>query len=233
VALLLDSDAAGTLSLADFIAELDDYGSGLDEDALVAVRHSFKRLLNNRTMLADSLAAELLGAQRFQSGNPWVGSSFVLWRTPIYTIRANTWNPPQAAEAKKWENDLYSYHIVHDHNFAFLTGGYHGCGYRTLRYEYDPEETPFLRVGDRPKTLVESGPAYLAQGELMLYRESRDVHIQEYPAERSISINVMIQSRRKNPQILLDRPDGAITGLLRDGDDLVDTVDRLSRIFAV
>jgi hypothetical protein len=234
MSLLLESDETRTMSLLDYRAVLDSYGDGLDEDALVDTRHAFAALLNNRTMLADALADDLMSPD-FQRGNPWVGPSFVLARTATYTIRVNTWNPPECAEApEEWENALYSYHLAHDHNFAFLTGGYHGPGYRTLRFEYDPEESKHLRVGDVPTTLVELEPAYLGQGAMMLYRESRDVHVQEHPQTMSLSLNVLLPGKRANAQILFSSPGGSVATVLGgQNTEVDDTVDRIARLFGI
>jgi hypothetical protein len=80
--------------------------------------------------------------------------------------------------------------IAHDHNFAFMTGGYFGSGYATVLYEYDaralagvPGERVDLRLVKRTT---------LPQGKVMFYRATEDVHRQERPEEFSISINLVV-----------------------------------------
>jgi hypothetical protein len=202
MALLLKSEETGTATLEELVRSLDSHGPGLNEDTISDFRDVFQAFLNDRTGFSEFLAREII-AGRFQVRNPWVPSSFVLHHGEHYTIRANLWNPPaDPANPRPWEDTLYSYKCAHDHNFAFLTGGFYGPGYVTERFEYDPEETPFLRVGDTPKTLRPLGAAQLEQGSLMLFRESRDVHVQHYPTAASISINILLAGRRNNPQIV-------------------------------
>jgi hypothetical protein len=232
MSLLLESPVTSTMPLSEYTAILDGYGPELNECALIETRDAFKALLNDRSFVADMLSAEIVEG-RFQLVNPWFGSSFVLKSAPSYTIRVNIWNPPQeVATPKSWENLLYSYEYPHDHNFAFLTGGYSGPGYRTIRFEYDPEECLSLRVGDVPKSLTELGPKYLEQGSMMLYRESRDIHVQEYPTAPSISLNVLIPGVKRNPQLVFERAGGPVSRIMRSDSTLPQTLKSIQGLLA-
>ena len=81
--------------------------------------------------------------------------------------------------------------MPHDHNFDFMTVGYHGSGYRTEIYEYDydrvcgyPGEKIDLRFLENTR---------LGRGKVMFYRKSKDVHIQHPPESLSISLNLMLR----------------------------------------
>jgi hypothetical protein len=229
MSLILHADAQGTVELRDYVAALDAFGDELDDDALLSTLPDFRRLLNNRSMLTDHLAAELASQDGFQVRNPWVGPSFVLHRTPAYTIRVNLWVPPASRESvKEWENNLYASHLPHDHNFSFLTGGYLGSGYRTERYEYDPEETASLAVGDKVRTLTDLGTAQLDLYSCMFYRASRDVHVQHYPDELSVSVNVLLRPRGSRPQILFEPGLERVTRLVSQPATMRTTLERIA-----
>ena len=202
MSLLLESSETRVGTLEELVQILDGYGPGLNEDTVLECKDPFQAFLNDPSAFSEFLARQISAGQ-FQLRNPWVPSSFVLHYGKEYTIRANVWNPPvDAANPRDWEDTLYSYKCAHDHNFAFLTGGYYGPGYRTERYEYDPEECRHLKPGDVPRTLRELGQAWLPKGSMMLYRESRDIHVQHYPTGPSVSVNILLAGRRDNPQIV-------------------------------
>jgi hypothetical protein len=91
----------------------------------------------------------------------------------------------------------------HDHNFAFLTGGYHGPGYTTILFEYD--EAQVVGLPGEPVAIRPCGRAALPRGAMMLYEPSRDIHYQEHPAELSISINVVVPGQyQEHDQFLFD-----------------------------
>ena len=83
-----------------------------------------------------------------------------------------------------------AYDFAHDHNYTFMTVTHLGPGYVTEIYEYDYDKVEGY-VGEsvelRFLEKVRFGP-----GTVMLYRASRDVHIQYAPEELAITLNLMV-----------------------------------------
>ncbi len=105
-----------------------------------------------------------------------------------WVVRANVWAPASISPADNWRRSRL-YHDAHDHNFSFLTVGYHGPGYETTIYEYDPERT--TGIAGEPVELRFLERTRLSQDKVMFYRASCDVHSQDYPESLSISINLI------------------------------------------
>ncbi|MEE4288165.1 MAG: transposase [Erythrobacter sp.] len=157
-----------------------------------------RRLTNNRAFLSklliDRLAGRLTGADvpSFDSGygpqaivlSPLRGTG----RRQLF-LRANIW----PAKGDRWLEASgaasFVYGVPHDHNFSFLTSGYHGPGYVSDYYEYEYEEV--AGYPGEPVDLRFTGRSALSQGRIMLYRAHRDVHAQFPPEALSVSLNVM------------------------------------------
>jgi hypothetical protein len=212
--LALGSDATDTLSLDAFVAHLEHDLGVKDQTDLVRAAPAFKCLLNNDRLLADFIAAELTGWRSGRSDHEYVGHTLVLARRPAFMVRANVWVAPDPRKPAPTAQDPgFGYLTPHDHNFAFLTGAYHGPGYETVLFEYDPDAVvgvPGERVELRP-----CGRRAFPRGAMMLYEASRDVHYQEHPAALSITLNVVVTGRyTERAQFLFDVPSGTISAAL-------------------
>ncbi len=183
-----ETDAIG---FEDFIAALDEADCDFeDEDAFAALAPLLKRLANNRDFLGDRIVRELENRCAGQAGtNEYSTQVVMLHRAKNYFIRANFWPSERESLVRMSGTAPFFYGVPHDHNFSFLTVGYFGPGYWSDYYEYDydtvtgyPGEAVDLRFVKR---------ARLEEGQLMLYRAHRDVHLQ-WPADRlSVSLNIM------------------------------------------
>src|SRR5262245_35080108 len=100
----------------------------LDESAL-----AIRKLVNNRHFVTDSLTRQLKNLKAFQAGNLYTTQVFLLDKQYSFFFRVCMWLPPENRPGET----LYFYDTAHDHNFSFLTAGYHGAGYRTFIYGYD------------------------------------------------------------------------------------------------
>jgi len=208
--------SASSLSLEEYIEYVDRCVDVTDEDALLASAEQLGELANDRKFLVRRFNLELRDWATFQEGNPYSSQTLSLGHGRGFYVRANMWVPPSISPAgNDWESDLFAYARPHDHNFSFLTIGYHGSGYRTTIYEYDHERVvgyPGERVDLR---FLED--TSLDRGKVMFYRASRDVHRQEHPVDFSISINLMVVSPEviSNSQYWFDLEQGTIRDYVR------------------
>lgn len=140
--------------------------------------------------------------------------SFIIAVREKFYIRCNIWSPlSPKLKSLSFQRRLYSLEVPHDHNFSFLTVGYAGPGYRTDTFEYD-RTLVGGRIGEKVG-LVPTGSHVLSAGDVVLYRQGIDAHVQHQPVEMSASINIMFLSdyTRREWQYLFDLEAGTISGL--------------------
>lgn len=184
-----------SISIAEYCEWMEANVDFRDEASVLASASTFHQLSNNRTLLEEiitsSLKTEAEGIQQF---NVYTDATFILAmsRNKPFFVRANVWKKPQARNGTHdWENQHYSYLLAHDHNFDFMTVGYHGLGYRTEIYEYDKEAISGY-IGEKIE-LRFLEDTRLECGKVMFYRKSKDVHVQHPPEQLSISLNLMMR----------------------------------------
>jgi hypothetical protein len=144
-----------------------------------------------RPGLAAHLASKALGHLVDTKPLPFYSpQSFVIASRKHVLLRGNLWMPSASlGPLRSREEEVFSYHRAHDHNFHFLTYGYFGPGYETELFEIDPS-TLTGAVGDRARILSRR-TALLEPGSVMLYRAHVDAHTQRPPPRLSMSINLM------------------------------------------
>lgn len=178
------------------IIELSNLDTG-DEDQMLEFAPYLKKLGNNKNFLSDIIREELKDYEKFQNNNTY--SSQVIMLAPpkqgnSFFIRANMWPAKEDYLTQINGEDTFFYHQPHDHNFNFLTVGYHGSGYWSDYYVYDyenvvgyPGEKVALKFVERSN---------LSEGKVMLYRAHLDIHDQLPAEEFSISLNIMENTLR-------------------------------------
>lgn len=178
-------------TLDDCMEALDRSGFDPDDAGSVAhAAHWLARLAANRDFLANIAIAELRQGCRRPGGQGYTPQVIMLGEArPGWFLRANIWPSRQEAVLRASGEAAFVYGLAHDHNFDFLTIGYHGPGYVSDHYEVDPESVTGV-VGERV-ALHFKGRARLSQGMVMHYRARRDVHCQHPPESLSVSINLM------------------------------------------
>jgi hypothetical protein len=213
----LASDATDSIALDEFVDHLEHEIRVADADDLVTAAPAFKRLLNNRRVLTEFIDFELKNWRAGRNDHEYVGHTVVLARRTNFLVRANVWIAPDPRRRPPAANDPgFGYLIPHDHNFAFLTGAYHGPGYSTVLFEYDADDV--VGVRGEPVDLRPCGRTDFPPGTMMLYQPSRDVHYQEHPRALSISLNVVVPGRYTDrAQFLFDVPAGTIAATLTPG----------------
>ncbi|QIG78924.1 transposase [Stakelama tenebrarum] len=189
---LIDPGQGDAITLDQLVEELDTSPFDVrDEDSFAALGPLLARLGRNRDFLADLAIAELKTRCAGQVGLGGYGAQAFLLRPPNgrYLLRANFWPARSDAITRESGTAAFFYDVPHDHNFAFLTYGYFGPGYWSDYYEYDPARMSGL--GGEPAGLRFVERARLSPGKLMLYRRSRDVHVQLPPDAFSVSLNIL------------------------------------------
>lgn len=164
----------------------------LNPESMVELAPMFKQLANNKSLLEDFIINELKNIDSFQINNPYSSQSLNLYLEPgKFFIRANVWLPDMNFHKVngKEEKRLFAYYQAHDHNFDFMTIGYCGSGYWTDIYEYNHSHVQGY-IGEKVDIkFLET--TQLSKGKIMIYRGSKDIHIQRCPDEFSISLNLM------------------------------------------
>jgi len=208
--------------------------SGFEPADPASVGHAARwlaRLAANRTFLGDMALAELQRGCRRVGGQGYSPQVMMLGAArPGWFMRANIWPSPQESMLHSSGEEAFVYGLAHDHNFDFLTVGYHGPGYASDHYEVDPE-TVTGKVGERVD-LDFKGRAVLTPGTVMHYRARRDVHCQYPPESLSVSLNLMhsAAAQRWTDQFQYDLDTGTILRVLTGCNG--DTLARLALMLA-
>ena len=217
MAITIETNTTRSITLEEYCEHVGRNVDTRDIDSVVASAVQLRELANNPKFLVEKFNAELLNWRNDQQGGDYSPQTLALARGNGWYARANLWVPPPAnPKAAAWHNRIFSYWVPHDHNFTFLTAGYFGPGYETDIYEYDPDRVtgkPGERVGLR---LLEH--TSLPAGKVMLYRASRDVHVQYHPSAFSMSLNFMLTPPDLNltNQYFFDVGEGRITGCVEN-----------------
>ncbi|MDT9582027.1 hypothetical protein RS982_12030 [Stenotrophomonas indicatrix] len=208
------SSGIAPLGLEEFIALARNQVDVNEPESALQLADALAGLALHPHLMRDAIQKQV---RAFLQGNRQVSytpQSIILGGSESFYVRANIWTPPRLAGAiREQEERIFSYNLAHDHNFAFLTAGCFGSGYRTEIFDYDPTQVVGY-VGERVE-LTHLEDTTLPKGKVMFYRERRDIHIQHAPAELSISLNLMLLSPRSQhtEQYFFDTAKGVISGI--------------------
>ena len=214
--LIAQSQQQSSITLEELVERLDAKLDPRCHDSMLACADDLKALANNRSFLSDIVVRELKDIAAMQKLNNYSPQVIVLHLAPrkSYFLRANIWPSLKDNVMRASGESAFFYHKPHDHNFNFLTVGYHGPGYWSDYYEYDydkvagyPGESMGLRFVER---------SALTQGKVMLYRAFVDVHDQLPPDELSISLNIMENTLRSivTDQYAVDTVQGTVKRII-------------------
>ncbi|GLU57009.1 hypothetical protein [Dyadobacter frigoris] len=158
--------------------------------SLLECVEKFQMLSNNEEFLLNLLHEQLEDIYAFQKHSFHSAHTLMLYKGKNFYIRANGWPPASNSDgAKDWQDEMYHYLMAHDHNFSFLTVGYLGQGYSTEMWEYDNNNV-IGYVGEKVEMeFLEK--TTLPKGKAMLYRASKDIHVQLPSQDYSMSLNIM------------------------------------------
>ena len=194
MALIIHCETSDVLPLDEYIDYIATEVDFDDVDSIAASAPKLRALANDRELVVRHLNDQIKGAARgevFPSAQ-----SIFLARGKRFYVRANIW--PSSADIAQGRvyQDHFAYHLPHDHNYSFMTVGYHGPGYVTEVYEYDHDKVEGY-IGEQVDFRYLDTTLFTA-GMVMLYRASKDMHIQYPPEDLSISLNLMTS----NPDVL-------------------------------
>ena len=199
------------LTMEEFFEKVDALEAPLFSEEFVDHCAEYLSALNNDRDLIYKHLERYPGpggwAQRF-----FAPQSFLLGSSKKALLRANIWLPPKKQTGfTEYQKELYAYDLAHNHDFHFLTVGFHGPGYETDLYEIDPDS-----VDGTPGQSVQLRNArreQLTPGRVIYFDQYRDVHVQHEPADLSISINLIFKGeRRDKDQLLFDIERSVVIG---------------------
>lgn len=189
-----------------------------DQESLASAAPMLSRLSNNRDFLAEMVCKELSDLKGLQSSNSYSAQVFMIyppqrWGQPFF-LRACFWPALADQVVKTSGTDPFFYHKPHDHNFNFLTVGYHGPGYASDYYEYSYDSCDGVPGENVSLRFVEN--SNLERNKVLLHRAFLDVHNQLPAQSFSVSLNIMENSFRAAvmDQYAFDITTGKISGLL-------------------
>jgi hypothetical protein len=196
---------ATPIEVEEFIAAAMKIHRGNAIETMHGVAGKLQLLGANREFIRDALLDEVRRIQNERTLTSFAPQSFTIYRAPPFSLRLNLWLPQIGSSRKiKQEARIFSYDRAHDHNFSLLTVGAAGPGYKTRVWEYDPGSIKGYNGEPVEMTYLEDTMLPLGKG--MIYRPSRDIHIQIPPDEPSMSLNLLIAEKEivEVPQYFFD-----------------------------
>jgi hypothetical protein len=219
MAITTAASAKGAIGLEQFLAYVEREVDEHDVDSILASADQLFALSLNEDLLIDSLNDCIRHLVKSENSSLFYSShSFVLGRVGRMTVRGNIWPDTRAFDAtphrKEHVRHVYAYYYPHDHNFDFLTVGWHGPGYTTDIYEYDYDQVDGM-LGEKV-CLRFLERTDLCKGKTMFFRKGRDVHVQYPPKSVSVSLNLLIDSpdSRTKEQFEFNLPDSTISNFV-------------------
>lgn len=188
MALTLHCESSTVLRLDDYLDRVEAEVDLRDPESIAASAPWLRELANDRSLVVNRLNRYV--EETFSGRDYGSAQAILLGRRKDFYVRANLWPSTRDVATARVYQDQFSYNLAHDHNFHFLTVSYLGPGYETDIYEYDPEtvegyigEAVEIRFLERVK---------FQQGMVMMYRASRDLHVQYPPVDLTVSLNLLI-----------------------------------------
>jgi hypothetical protein len=194
MALDVQYNSCAAISLEEALAKLDAMSVGVKNDMERMDSASvLAGLYANRDFLADaavdalkhSYKDDVQGVREYGPQVIMLGEARSGW-----FLRANIWPAESDYAVRASGKDAFFYGLPHDHNFDFLTIGYHGPGYISDYYEQDYAAISGYPGEEAGLSFIERSA--LSKGRMLYYRKHVDVHCQHPPEQLSISLNLMM-----------------------------------------
>lgn len=184
----IETRTEDVVSIEEFIDFVHTQVDLLDLDSIQTAAPLLRGMANDRQLVVSRLNRQALNLFRSEA----VPSAQVIYlgEGRNFYLRANIWPSLSDLSSGRVYQDQFSYNLTHDHNYSFMTVGYHGPGYITEMYEYDNSAVTG-KLGE-PVVLRFVERIHFRTGMVMLYEASRDAHTQLPPEDMSISLNFMI-----------------------------------------
>ncbi|UXV88786.1 HEAT repeat domain-containing protein [Xanthomonas oryzae] len=207
----IDPACTDKLRIEEFIAHVEQHVDLSCAEGLAESAPHFRKLANDVDLIPSYFNRAIKKFLDHSSLAAYTPQSVFLVAGRGFFLRANIWTPLKLSENfRSQEERVFSYRNTHDHNFHFMTVGYHGPGYETNLYQYDPSRVRGY-IGEVVE-LESLGRTMLQVGRVMVYREKVDVHTQFPPEQLSVSLNLMVTKKREcePDQYFFDPSDGRI-----------------------
>lgn len=208
MALTIACDHSRLVTLDEFIDHMHGSVDLEDMDSVAAAAPMFRGLANDRELVVRQLNRQV--KEHFRSDVIPSAQALFLGDGRNFYVRANIWPSSADLASGRVNQDQFTYHLAHDHNYNFMTVGYHGPGYTTEIYEYDYDKVEGY-VGEKVDLrFVER--VHFTKGMVMLYRAGVDVHTQLPPDDLAITLNLMVATPgvRLRDQYFFDLARGTI-----------------------
>lgn len=188
MALTIPCSTTAIASIEEYMEYVERKVDLRDPDSIAASAPMLRALANDRTLIVQKLNERIQNS--LSDGALPSAQTLLLARSQDFYVRANIWPAIADMANGRTYQDQFAYNIAHDHNFTFMTVGYLGPGYETEIYEYDYDDVEGY-VGEVVELHFLEKVKFTA-GTVMLYRASRDLHIQYAPEELTITLNLMV-----------------------------------------
>ena len=144
MALTLPTKAVAPCTLEECLAAFD--ASGFDPGCVISLEnaaHWLTRLAANRDFLADLALEELRNGCHRTGGQGYSPQVIMLGSArPGWFMRTNIWPSAQEAVVRESGEAAFVYGLPHDHNFSFMTVGYHGRAIAAIITRSIPYSSP-------------------------------------------------------------------------------------------
>lgn len=214
MAIVLYESTDSIISVDEFIDHVERDIDLNDRNSVLSAAKQLQALANNKQIFLESVHESLIGlgvnrVQAFSPANSLLGKG----RTKPFIVRANLWPPIKKGQRSSTEEEMFSYELVHDHNFSFLTANYFGPGYETDVWFYSHPERIRGDIGESVD-LTFQGRLRLAPSTQIFFEQGVDVHSQIPPEAFSVSINLLISDAevRRRPQHIVNPIKKTIAG---------------------
>jgi hypothetical protein len=191
MALTIPCSTTNVISIDEYVDYVSAKVKVRDFDSVAASAPMLRALANDRALIVSQLNNRI--ENYLAEGVLPSAQALFLGGGQGFYVRAAIWPAINDMVSGRAYQDQFAYNLAHDHNFSFMTVNYLGPGYETELYEYDHDKVEGF-VGEsvdlRFVEKVRFGP-----GVAMLYRASRDVHVQYPPTELTITLNLMVADR--------------------------------------
>ena len=188
----LTNPAAPPMVLDEAMARLSDHGLNPDcAESVTRAAAILSGLNANRSLLTPALTAALMQDTDNAAQHRYTGQTIELGGDAAggFMLRANIWPAADDPLMQRPGAEAFQYGFAHDHNFDFLTIGYHGPGYRSEFFAYDYDA--IVGLPDEKVALTPMGSITLSEGTMLHYRAQQDVHRQWPPDALSVSLNIV------------------------------------------
>jgi hypothetical protein len=210
MALIIPCNTTEVIELDEYLDHVGTMVDLADIDSVAASAPKLRALANDRGLIVRELNNRI--ENYLTDGALPSAQALLLGRGDNFFIRANIWPALADMASGRAYQDQFAYNLAHDHNFSFMTVNHLGPGYETEIYEYDYDQVEGY-VGESVDLRALEKVRFGA-GTAMLYRASRDVHVQYAPTELTITLNLMIadSTYRVRDQYFFDLTSRTIAG---------------------